>query len=52
MTKRQRQEARAIANGEVYIPSRKPSMPSPKVIQLKTNYKRSRDKRVRISDYC
>ena len=40
MTRKQREHKRAVSNGEVYMPKRKPSMPSPKVIQLKTSYKR------------
>lgn len=40
MTRKQRQHKRAVANGEVYMQKRKPAMPSPKVIQLKTSYKR------------
>ena len=44
MTKRERQRRRAVANGEVYQPKRKAPMPSPKVIELKTRYRR--DKRV------
>lgn len=49
MNRKQREHKRAIANGEVYIASRKPSMPSPKVIELKTRYKRSK---VRVEDYA
>ena len=40
MNKKQRQYRRAVANGEVYTPKRKPAMPSPKIIELKTRYKR------------
>lgn len=42
MNRKSRQQRRAIANGEVYIPPRKPSMPSPKIFQLKTQYKRNK----------
>lgn len=42
MNKKQRQHRRAVANGEVFMPRRKPMFPSPKIIQLKTNYKRSK----------
>ncbi|MCR5594209.1 MAG: hypothetical protein K6F79_10745 [Saccharofermentans sp.] len=40
MNKKQRQYRRAVANGEVFTPKRKPAMPSPKVIELKTRYRR------------
>ena len=42
MNRSQRQYKRAVANGEIYIPPRKPAMPSPKIIQLKNRYKRYR----------
>lgn len=42
MNKKQRQYRRAVANGEVYTPKRKPAMPSPKIIQLKTRYRRKK----------
>lgn len=42
MTKKQRAQARAKANGEVWEAKRKPAMPSPKVVQLKTLYKRNK----------
>lgn len=42
MNKKQRQHKRAVANGEVYTPPRKPAMPSPKVIELKTRYRRNK----------
>lgn len=42
MNRKQRQLRRAIANGEIYIRPRKPSMPSPKVVQLKTRYRRKK----------
>ena len=48
MNKKQRQHKRAVANGEVYTPPRKPAMPSPKVVELKTRYKR--EKRVDPDD--
>lgn len=48
MNRKQRVHKRAVSNGEVYIASRKPSMPSPKVIDLKTRYKRSK---FRVEDY-
>jgi hypothetical protein len=40
MNKKQRQHIRAIANGEVYQPLRKPPMPLPKIYQLKNRYRR------------
>ena len=40
MNRKQRQHRRAVDNGEVYTPPRKPAMPSPKVYRLKTEYKR------------
>lgn len=47
MNKKQRQYRRAVANGEVYTPKRKPAMPSPMIIQLnsyggRTIYKHDR----------
>lgn len=42
MNKKQRQHKRAVANGEVYVPPRKLSMPSPKIVELKTRYKRNK----------
>lgn len=42
MTKRQRETARAKANGEVFVASRKPAIPAHKIIQLKTRYKRNK----------
>ena len=42
MNKKQRQHKRAVANGEVYVPPRKPAMPSPKIVELKTRYKRNK----------
>ena len=48
MTRKQRAEKRAVANGEVFTPSCKPSMPSPKVIELKTRYRRC--KRVALEE--
>ncbi|MCR5593790.1 MAG: hypothetical protein K6F79_08625 [Saccharofermentans sp.] len=40
MNKKQRQYRRALANGEVYVRPRKSPMPSPKIIELKTRYRR------------
>lgn len=48
MNRKQRQQRRAIDNGEVYTPPRKPAMPSPKVYRLKTEYKRI--KKIRDED--
>ena len=42
MNKKQRKHKRAVANGEVYTPPRKPAMPSPKIVELKTRYKREK----------
>lgn len=42
MNKKQRQHKRAVANGEVYVPPRKPAMPSPKIVELKTRYRRNK----------
>ena len=42
MNKRQRQYRRALANGEIYVRPRKSPMPSPKIIQLKTRYRRKK----------
>ena len=42
MNKKQRKYRRAVANGEVFTPKRKPAMPSPKIIQLKTRYRRKK----------
>ena len=42
MNKKQRRHKRAVANGEVYVPPRKPTMPSPKIVELKTRYKRNK----------
>ena len=39
-TPKRKPDRRAVANGEVYTPKRKPAMPSPKIIELKTRYKR------------
>ena len=49
MTRKQREQKRAIANGEVYIPTRLPAIPANKVMRMKTDYKRN--KRVTLSDY-
>ena len=42
MNRRQRQHKRAVANGEVFMPRRKPAMPSPKIVQLKNKYRRNK----------
>ena len=42
MNRKQRQHKRAVANGEVFMPRRKPPMPSPKIIQLKNKYRRKK----------
>jgi hypothetical protein len=42
MTRKERYRRRSVANGEVYMPKRKAPIPSPKVIPLKTRYKRSK----------
>ncbi len=42
MNKKQRQHKRAVANGEVYVPPRKPAMPCPKIVELKTRYRRNK----------
>ena len=49
MTKKQRAEARAKANGEVFVPTRKPAIPAHRAMRMKTDYKRV--KRVNIADY-
>lgn len=43
MNRKQRQYRRAVANKEIYIPKRKASMPSPKVIPLKHKQKREKE---------
>lgn len=49
MTRKQREQKRALANGEVFVASRRPAIPANRVMRMKTDYKRN--KRVVIADY-
>lgn len=49
MNRKQRQYRRAVANGEVPKASRRPTIPSPKVFRMKTDYKRN--KKVNPEEY-
>ena len=49
MTRKQREQKRAMANGELFMASRKPAIPAHKVMRMKTEYRRN--KRVDVYDY-
>lgn len=54
MNKKQRQHKRAVANGEVYVPPRKPAMPCPKIVELRPVIEGTREssKKIRNDRNC